>query len=188
MASIFSRDELTALAVRMKKGDRKAAGRLFEDLFPKAYGFFMTRVSHRETAEDLTQDIFLKLAGKIDGFDESRGGFTVWFWQMARNMLIDFYRSRKETPFSSMSDDVVEGLSVGNMPNVDDKLQFEKIRNFLKTLSEEEQELFELRYVAEMPYRDLAHVVGKTEGALRVAMLRMKEKIKREFKLEDHEI
>ncbi len=185
MARIFKQqDELTALAVRMKKGDRKAAVKLYEDLLPKAFGFFMTRTSHRQTAEDLTQDIFLKLANKVDSFDETRGRFTVWFWQMARNMVIDFYRSKKETLFSSMSDDAVEGLSSEEIPDVDSRLRYEKIRNFLKLLTEEEQELFELRYVAEMPYNEIAELLEKSEGALRVATLRIKEKIKREFKNE----
>ncbi len=183
MAFTFLRreDELTALAIRMKDGDRKAAAKLYDELMPKAYGFFFARTGHRETAEDLSQDIFLKLAEKVERFDESRGRFAVWFWRMARNMLVDHYRARKETPFSAMEETAVEGLATEEMPDVDDKLRYRKVREFLRRLSGEEQELFEMRYIAELPYREIAELLERSEGALRVAILRIKEKIKKEF-------
>ena len=51
----------------------------------------------------------------------------------------------------------------------------------LATFSEEEKELFELRFVAEMPYKDISKMVEKPEGTLRVAALRLKERIQQEF-------
>jgi len=178
---IFNTDPLTALAVRMKKGDRKAAAKLYDELFPKAYGFFFTRTSRREIAEDLAQDIFLKLAEKIGSYDETRGRLVVWFWQMARNMLVDHYRTKKETPFSSYEEGEVEMLSITPPPDLDHKLRYRKVQEFLATLSHDERELFELRYVAEMPYKDIAELLGRSEGSLRVAALRIKEKIKHEI-------
>lgn len=174
-------DTLTTLAVRMKKGDRKAAAKLYDELLPKAYGFFLTRTGGRETAEDLSQDIFLKLVEKVGTFDELRGRFAVWFWRMARNMLVDHYRAKKEKPFSAFDDGAVEALATHEMPDVDDRLQYEKVRGFLKVLSADEQELFEMRYVAEMSYGEIARLLEKSEGALRIAALRIKEKIKKEF-------
>lgn len=179
--NIFKNDELTALAVRMKKGDRKAAVKLYDELFPKAYGFFFTRTGHREVAEDLSQDIFLKLAEKVGSFDEARGRFAVWFWQMARNMLVDHYRSKKEMTFSQFEEETVEAMAVHEMPDIDSRLRYGKVQHFLRNLSEDEQELFELRYVAEMPYREIAELLEKSEGALRVAALRIKEKIQQQF-------
>ena len=176
-----SLDALTDLAVRMKKGNRKAAGQLYDELFPKAYGFFLTRTGARETAEDLAQDIFLKLVQKVGLFDESRGRFAVWFWQMARNMLVDHYREKKEQPFSSFEENTVEAMAVREMPDMDERLQYRKIRTILKTLDEEDRELFEMRYVAEMPYAEIAEVLDRSEGALRVAALRLKEKLRKEL-------
>jgi RNA polymerase sigma factor (sigma-70 family) len=180
-----NKDRLTALAVRMKKGDRKAAVALYDELSPKAYGFFFTRTGRRETAEDLSQDIFLRLVEKVEMFDEKRGRFVVWFWQMARNMLIDHYRTKKEMPFSSFEEETVEAMSVGQIPDIDSRLHYRKVQRFLKTLGDEEKELFELRYAAEMPYKEIADLLGKSEGSLRVAALRIKEKIKKELQ---HEI
>lgn len=176
-------DRLTALAVRMKKGDRRAAEELYNELLPKVYGFVFTRTSKREVAEDLSHDVFIKLIEKIDSFDESKGVFVVWFWQVVRRMLIDFYRKKQEVPFSRFEPDAVEAMAVDDRaPNVDDRLQYEKVSLFLKTMGDDEQELFELRWVAEMSYREIAKVTGKSEGALRVAAVRIKAKIKKELK------
>ncbi len=185
---IFKRDPLTDLAVRMKHGDRKAAAKLCDELTPKVYGFFFARTGKKETAEDLSQEIFLKLVENIERFDETRGRFVVWFWQVARNLLVDHYRAKKETPFSSFEESEVEAMSVTAPPDLDYQLRYRKVQGFIKTLDDDEREIFELRYVAEMPYKDISEVLHRSEGALRVAALRIKEKIRRHFKSEKHEI
>ncbi len=185
---IFERDPLTDLAVRMKHGDRKAAAKLCDELTPKVYGFFFARTGKKETAEDLSQDILLKLVENVERFDERRGRFVVWFWQMARNLLVDHYRSKKETPFSSFEESEVEAMSVTAAPDLDHRLRYRNVQEFIKTLDDDEREIFELRYVAEMPYKDMSELLHRSEGALRVAALRVKEKIKRHFKAHKHEI
>jgi RNA polymerase sigma-70 factor (ECF subfamily) len=183
--NIFKEDKLTVLAIRMKEGDRRAASELYDDLMPKVYGFLFTRTGKRETAEDLSQDIFLKLVEKVESFDEGRGRFTVWFWQMVRHILVDYYREKKETPFSSFEEDTVASFAIEVAPNIEEKFRYQEVRKFLGTLSGDERELFELRYVAELPYKEIAKLLNKSEGSLRVAALRVKEKIKNEFKGEE---
>ncbi len=179
----IKKDRLTALAIRMKRGDPRAAAELYDELLPKVYGFLFTRTSKREVAEDLAHDVFLKLIEKIESFDETKGVFVVWFWQVVRRMLIDYYRKKQETPFSHFAESDVEVMAVDERtPNLDDKLRYEKITLFLETLGEDERELFEYRWVVEMSYGEIAKLTGKSEGALRIAALRIKEKIKKELK------
>ncbi len=177
-------DRLTQLAIKMRKGDRRAASELYDDLMPKVFGFLFTRTGKREIAEDLSQDIFVKLVQKVDSFDEKRGKFTVWFWQMVRHVLIDHYREKKETPFSAFEEETVATMAVEELPDFDHKLRYEKLKIFLTTLTDEERQLFELRYVAEMPYKEIATMLERSEGSLRVAVLRVKEKIKKEFEVQ----
>lgn len=175
-------DHLTRLAVRMKKGDRRAAHELYDELVSKVYGFLFTRTSNKEVAEDLSQDAFLKLVEKIESYDPKKGKFVVWFWQMVRNMLIDYYREKKAIPFSAFEDETVAMMAVTEMPDLDDRLQHAKVKAFLVTLSEEERELFELRYIADLSYREISALISKPEGTLRVSTLRIKAKIKDHFK------
>lgn len=166
----------------MKKGDRRAAGALYDELAPKVHGFIFARTNDKEATDDLSQEIFLKLIDKIKTFDKKKGDFTVWFWRLARNTLIDHYRKKKEVRFSGFAEEDLDRLaSYEHRHGIDEKLALEKLRGFLKTLAEEEQQVFELRYVAELSYAEIAEISGKSEGALRVAMTRIKNKVKTSF-------
>jgi RNA polymerase sigma-70 factor (ECF subfamily) len=101
---------------------------------------------------------------------------------MARNTLIDYYRQKKATPFSHFEDDEVAGMAVGEIPDTDNVLAHHRLRAVVATFSREDQELFELRFAAEMSYKEIAVILEKPEGTLRVAALRLKEKINKEFK------
>lgn len=180
--NVSTYDDLDRLVAKMKKGDRQATAALYDDLAPKLYGFIFSRTSSRETAEDLSQEIFLRLIERVKAFDPKKGRFTVWFWRMARNALIDHYRLKKATPFSNFADDEVEHMSIGEIPDTDNIMAHKKVKDLIATFSNEEKELFELRFVAEMPYKDISTVLEKPEGTLRVSVLRLKEKIQREFK------
>ena len=175
-------DRLDGLVAKMKKGSRAAAAELYEELASKLYGFVFSRTGSREIAEDLSQEIFIKLLERIDSYDPKKGRFTVWFWRMARNTLVDHYRKKKATPFSHFEDDEVAAMAVGEIPDTDNVLEYRKLRSVLVNFSADERELFELRFAAEMSYKDIANVLGKPEGTLRVAALRLKEKIHKEFK------
>jgi RNA polymerase sigma-70 factor (ECF subfamily) len=175
-------DDLDQLVVKMKKGDRKATAALYDDLAPKLYGFIYARTSSRDNAQDLSQEIFVKLIEHIKSFDPKKGKFTVWFWRMARNTLIDHYRQKKPMPFSQFDDSEVENMAIGEIPDTDNVMAHRKLKELIETFTPEEKDLFELRFVAEMPYKDIAKMLDKSEGTLRVSALRLKEKIQKEFK------
>jgi RNA polymerase sigma factor (sigma-70 family) len=175
-------DHLDRLAAKMKKGDRAAAATMYDELAPKLYGFIFSRTSSREIAEDLSQEIFIKVIERIASFDPKKGKFTLWFWRLARNALIDYYRQKKAIPFSHFDEVEVAEMAIGEIPDTDIVMAHKELRSMIKTLSEEEQELFELRFVADMSYRDIAKLLERPEGTLRVAALRLREKVQKIMK------
>lgn len=180
MASLFLKSNLDRLAQRMCRGDEAAAEALYRELVGKVFGFCMNRVGRREVAEDLTQEIFLKVVSGITTFDAARGSFVVWFWQLARNTVTDYYRRSKDVPFSDIGEqEDVEGLATHDPRGAfAARFAVEGLHVFVGTLSSEEQELFQLRYVADLSYREIAKVLDTSEGTLRVAASRLKHKIK----------
>lgn len=183
MRNPFKTEDFTSLAIRLRKGDSRAAEKLYEKLFNKVFGFCMNKISNRTIAEDLTQDIFLKLVDRIETFDEQRGHFLVWFWQLARNTVTDHYRKHREIHFSDIEENKLEESSGRLSPEtLDSQIETGRIKNFLKSVSSEERELFELHFVADLKYLDISKILGKPEGNLRVAVSRLKEKIRKNFK------
>ncbi|MFA6354266.1 MAG: RNA polymerase sigma factor [Candidatus Paceibacterota bacterium] len=179
---IFSqKSEFNKLAKRMKSGDEAAAAELYEKLSSKVFGFCMNRVKLKSEAEDLTQEIFLKLVFNIDQFDDKKGNFLVWFWQLSRNAVIDSYRKQKDLTFSDVANEDGEfdhPANVNVQESTERNMALAKVKDFIKSLKPEEQELFELRFVADLPYREIANLLKRPEGNLRVAANRLRQKIK----------
>ncbi|MBI4094549.1 MAG: RNA polymerase sigma factor [Candidatus Liptonbacteria bacterium] len=184
MRRFFNTQRVNRLVRRMQKGDADAADALYRELVNKVFGFCMNRVRERAAAEDLTQEIFMKLVSRIHTFDATRGAFGGWFWQIARNTVIDFYREngKRAVPFSDMPEEHTERLAVSDARTAaEHRFDRAHMDQVLKTLTADEQELFELRFVADLPYREIAGMLGRNEASLRVAVNRLRVKIKKHF-------
>lgn len=164
----------------MKQGDREAARIVYRELSPKAYAFFMSRVGRQHQAEDLTQETFAAVVYALDSFNEQKGDFVVWFWQIARNKLIDFLRTQKNT-IVSLNDELPLPAETDVEQTVHTALLREQITAQLAGYEPREQEIFRLRFFAGLPYKDIARMTGKTEGAMRVKINRMQKEIKKKI-------
>lgn len=169
------KSSFNALAERLKKGDSQAGEAIFDHFFGQIYRFLLARLGHRETAQDLSQEVFLKVVRNIQTFDTESGDFTPWIWQITRNTLIDFFRQKKPQHLEDMEQG---GETIPDpADHTRTSAELREVMNIVRTLSEEEQELFHLHFVADMPYVELATVTGKSEANLRVAIHRLRQKI-----------
>ena len=169
-------EQFKTMAARLKRGDIGAGDEAFTYFSPLLYRFFLTRTGDRALAEDLTQDVFFKIIAKIDTFDDGKGNFPGWIWQIARNTLIDHFREKKDIAFVDAGEGVEE-IAVSTA-DVDQQMRVRVIMDAVRGLSEEDQELFTLRYVSDVSYKDMSALVGKSESALRVALHRLNKKVK----------
>lgn len=179
----FFEENLDELARSAKAGDAGAAERLYRMLSRRVYGFCLSRVGDRSTAEDVTQEIFLKLARSIRGFDELKGAFAPWFWKLARSVLLDHYRVKRPATFSDLGEEAAEEIPSAERleRQAEYSMALHKLEGVLDGLSGDERQVFELRYLAELPYRDIGELTGKSEGAVRVAASRIRAKLKEHF-------
>lgn len=169
-------EQFTSMAAGLKRGDVGAGNEVFTYFSPLLYRFFLTRVANQTVAEDLTQDVFFKIISKIDTYDEEKGNFPGWIWQIARNTLIDHYRDKKDIPFADAGEGIEDVASA--VDDVDQRMRVQEIMTAVRQLSEEEQELFSLRYVSDVSYKDMSSMLGRSESALRVAIHRLNAKVK----------
>jgi RNA polymerase sigma-70 factor (ECF subfamily) len=172
-------NEFNKLAKKAQLGDSRAAEELYDKLIHKVFGFCMNRVGDRHLAEDLAQEIFLKLASGLNKFEASKGNFLVWFWQLAKNTVTDHYRKKRETQFSDLSDGSFEKMaSSETFSNLDFRLEADRLHKLVSSFGADDIELFELRFVVDLPYRDIAKILNKKEATVRVSVNRLKNKIK----------
>lgn len=177
-----SKTKFNGLAERLKVGDSQAGAVIFDHFFSQIYRFLLARLGHRETAQDLVQEVFLKVVRNIQSFNPSAGDFTPWIWQIARNTLIDHFRQKKPQYLEDMEQ---HGAAIPDSGDgVHASAELREIMNIVRQLNEDEQELFQLHFISDLSYTDLAAVTGKTEANLRVAVHRLRQKI---LKQHDHE-
>ncbi|MEK9157747.1 MAG: sigma-70 family RNA polymerase sigma factor [Patescibacteria group bacterium] len=162
-------------AENLQKGDTQSAERIFDNFSGPIHSFLMARVRNRETAQDITQEVFLKVIKNIDQFDKETGNFTAWIWQIVRNTLVDFFRKKRPSYLEDLPDEGGNIIDESTYSDSDAKLR--DIMKIIDTFPEEDQELFQMHFVADMSYSDIAQATGKSEPALRVAIHRLKKKI-----------
>src|SRR3989338_7246444 len=86
-------------------GESSAFGLLYDGYQPKIYRFILVKVGHREDAEDLTHQIFLKAWQHVDDYEPRGLPFGSWLYQIARNQIVDFYRTKKtHDPLESLEE------------------------------------------------------------------------------------
>jgi RNA polymerase sigma-70 factor, ECF subfamily len=180
-----SHQTINSWAEHFKSGDQKAAEKIFQYFYPAMYRFARSRINDKEAAADIAQNVFLKIARTIKIYDQQKGNFSSWIWQIARNTLTDHLRSVRrnqsdsETALSTALDEYAapHDLEQHMLKNSDAY----HILDIVKTFPEEDQELFRLRYVSELSYEEISKMTGRSENALRVAVHRIREKIRKEY-------
>lgn len=174
--SIGGQEDYTALACQWKNGDAIAGEKIFEHFAPQIFRFYMVRVFNREIAEDLTQNVFLKVTHKIDSFHEEMGSFSSWIWQIARNALIDYFREKKQVVFSDLPSEGENFINERDDPT--QSIRTHEIMSLVRQLTTEEQEVFALHHLSDLSYKEIAGRMNKSEGALRVLVHRINQKLR----------
>jgi RNA polymerase sigma-70 factor (ECF subfamily) len=160
--------------------DRKAVSmdlNTFEEYYPIIYNYVYYRVLHRETAEDLTGDVFCKALAYAASFDKRKASYKTWLFTIAHNIVVNHYRGRK----SVLPLDDFDTLPVGS--SIEDAVEtgedFRRLYNLLKTLPEREREVIALRFWGEMTYKEIATRIGMREKSVSSMMSRLIGKLRK---------
>jgi len=164
-----------------KRKNTENFSQLYDKYVNKIFNFIYYKTHHKETAEDLTSETFIKALTKISGFDENKGAFSTWLYQIARNTVIDFYRTQK----NNLNIDDVWDLSNEEdiICDLDTKQKLTKVKKYLKGLKSEQREIVILRVWEGMSYKEISEAVGKTEASCKMAFSRTIQKLRREMPL-----
>ena len=164
------------LAQAWVEGDMKAFSKLYDHFVDKIYKFVFFKVPSSE-AEDLTENIFVKILENANHYAVQKGSFTTWVYTIARNTVIDFYRTNKSvlTLDEAM---LVQDNSQDNHSKAALVLNSVILKKSIAKLSKKYQDLVVLRFVDDMSYSEIADILNKTEGSVRVDMHRALKQLK----------
>ena len=162
------------LLFRAKNKDPEAFALVYDLYTDRIYRFIYFKVSSQEEAQDLTSEVFLKTWQYIIDGKEIKN-LNALFYKIARNLVIDHYRKASQKDVSLTE---VEGLE--NQPKSDEnelekiaqKIQFDQVEEKLRQLKDEYREIIVLRYMEDMSISEIAQIVDKKKGAIRVILFR----------------
>jgi len=159
------------LVQKAKSGDPDAFARLYDAYVDRIYRYIYFRVSDDSTTEDLTSQVFLKAWEYLDRYQSGSSPYLAWLYTIARNLVIDYYRTKKETVDL---DDAIHLSS--NEPSPDEEVQsrfeLQAMRDALQFLTDEQQQVLILRFIAGLSTENVASIMDKREGAIRALQMR----------------
>jgi len=164
-----------------QKGNLDEFTELYEQYFKKIYRFIYYKTHHQQTAEDLTSQVFIKTLENIGRFNPRQGLFSSWLYRIARNKVIDYYRTKKkEFDITSFWD-----LKSGEKIDVDleNKEKLEQVRQYLDKLKPEQKEIIVMRIWNSLSYQEIAEILNKNEANCKMIFSRTMRKLREEIPL-----
>src|SRR4030042_209864 len=134
------------LVHRAKAGDAEAFTALYDSYMSRVYRYVFFRVADDQTAEDITSQVFMRAWEHLSRYRQD-GSFLAWLYTIARNAVIDHYRTRKEVV--SLDDGLplaMDGASLDEHTELQFELQ--TLRSALEKLTEEQQHVITLKFIA----------------------------------------
>ena len=128
-------------------------------------------------AEDLTSEVFLKVFKNIAKF--KKGYLQAWIYRIAKNLLIDHYRSKKTGSLEEAAEIAVDDQLLERLDREED---VRKLQTAVAKLPENLREIVILRFFEEMSAAQVAEIIGTNEGNVRVLQFRALKKLKEELK------
>jgi RNA polymerase sigma-70 factor, ECF subfamily len=163
-----------SLMARYADGDSEAFEELFRRYEPCAYAFFVKRTGSRERAEDLYQELFLRIHRARDAYDPARP-FSPWFYQIAHRLLVDDIRRafrNREVPLDARD------LRSGSSDVERELADRDELRHALAGLSPGERYVLVSAKVGGEEYSEVAERVGKSTDAVKKVASRAMQRIR----------
>lgn len=177
-ASVATHNEQVWIS-QAQKGDAQAFARLYDQHVDAIYRYIALRVPSRQYAEDLTEDVFWRAWKALPRYRPERP-FLHWLYRIAHNLIVDdAKRDAKHRSYEVMAETGHSLQDDGPTPddNVFQQEDILQLRQALTSLSTDEQTLLTMRFFDNTSYDEIAQVLGKSSGSLRVLQHRALKKL-----------
>jgi RNA polymerase sigma-70 factor (ECF subfamily) len=194
-AAVAEQKAMADLATRCLAGDAQAWEQLARSQHRRVYGICYRFTGSQSDAEDLTQEVFLKMYRNLASFDPSKGGFATWITTLTRNLLVDNYRRNRLERASDSLDESFDGeddsptkaerLTDGGktQEQLVSGLQLRaQIQDALRQVSPDLREAVILRDLEDMDYKEIAEILGVPQGTVKSRISRGRSELARLLK------
>ena len=135
---------------------------------PRIYRYALARIGNVAEAEDLTEEVFLKMLGAIADFRWKDVPFSSWIFRIAHNHIATHFRrsAQRGGPTSEISDEMVD-MHFDLAGAVEERITLEEVQRATELLPDAQREVIALRFAVGLSIADTAKVLGKREGNIK---------------------
>ncbi|SYZ74294.1 putative ECF RNA polymerase sigma factor SigW [Candidatus Zixiibacteriota bacterium] len=169
------------LAIRAQAGDRAAFDQLVRLNKDKMFALTYRMTGERETALDLVQETFLAAFRELPKF-RAEADFSSWLYRIASNKTLNFLRRRKIISFISISGSDVPEPSYEMADSMADSEMTERINRAVAILPPKQKLIFNLRFFDQLPFGEIARILGKSESTVKTNYQKAVEKLREGLK------
>jgi RNA polymerase sigma-70 factor (ECF subfamily) len=150
-------------------GDGEAFGELYQRYAHIIFRFIFSHLSDRFEAEDLTEEVFLRVWRSLSNYREQGVPFLAYLFTIARNVMVDFYRrAGRAGGLMSIEDQSLPDLHSDPAEAAIVNLEHQQVRQTLEQLREDYRMVLVLRFLSGLSPEETGEVMGRTPGAVRI--------------------
>ncbi len=173
-----------AVVTAAQRGDQGALGSLYEAFFPRVYRYVVTRLGNSEDAEDVTEEIFLRIIDNLGGFEFRGLPFGAWVFRIARNEVVSHVRRQKSRFASTPLDELIPDTNADHVTQIETQFTIAVVRQAAEKLPEAQRQVIALRFGAGLSVAETAQALKKTENNVKVlqhkAIAKLQQMVRRD--------
>ena len=166
------------LIIEAAKLNPERFGPLYDKYYKQIFGYVYQRMEDKDTAFDITSQVFLKALTNINRYEYKGVPFASWLFRIAHSEVMQLFRDQKNKRAIN--------ADVGDLKNIYEEVQepfFEEylpaLQQMIKQLPEEDLQMIELRFFEHRPFKEIAEILSITENNAKVRMYRILERLKK---------
>ncbi|HEX2173911.1 MAG TPA: sigma-70 family RNA polymerase sigma factor [Dehalococcoidia bacterium] len=168
---------MPSLVARAAAQDPRAFAEIYDRYVHAIYRYCLFQVRRQADAEDLTEQVFLRAWQAIGRFRPGERPFSAWLYRIARNAIVDHLRAaNRQVELAADVEAPARAVEPGSI--VEQAATIAELRAALRQLPAEHRQIVLLRFVEGMSHDEVATVVGKSSGAVRVIQHRALKRLR----------
>lgn len=173
-----------SLVAGLKAGSSSAIQYAVETYAPKLYRYAIYQLGEHTAAEDIAAETVARMLEKIGQYKDSGAPFQAWLFSIARNLIRDTYRHRKNTELisldASMGSDEIQRLGATD-ERIEGMAQRDELVHIMSSLTEEQRQILTLRIVEGWQPQEIATLLGRSIDSVKSLQYRALQVMKRQM-------
>jgi RNA polymerase sigma-70 factor (ECF subfamily) len=168
-----------------RAGDEGAVAELYNAYFPRVYRYMLARTGNVGDAEDLAEEVFIRVLDALGRFEWREAPFSAWLFRIAHNAIVSHQRRNGARGRLTRLSPLLPVKTQGPEEMVEARMTLDEVMRATEKLPEAQRQVIALRFGAGLSVAETARTLGKGEGNVKVIQHKAIAKL-REFLLDKH--